>query len=189
MAKETSFANFNIALQDVSKKLSNEIPSLAAMAVMVELEALHKKRIFDNGLKTSGEPIGEYSIEPGYFSKEVFIRKSAFKQKGKKNEGKFKNGKERKSMFLSAGYSEFRSIQGRQNDFVNIKYSGSAERSLGTSAFQGYVVYGIRDKKESIKLNGLNEKYGDFLTLSENEKRHVETELVIEYKKLIDEQV
>lgn len=189
MAKETSFKNFNLSLNKIADKLDSEIPSIAVLAVMVELEALHKKRIFDNGLNSNNEPIGEYSTDPGYFSKEEFIRKAAFKQQGKKNTGKFKNGKERKSMFLTGGYSEFRKIQGRQNDFMNAKYSGSGERSIGNVKENGAVVYGIRDKKEAEKMRGLSDKKGDFLSLTVGEQAYIEEQLAIEYQKLIDEHV
>lgn len=171
------FEAFAVMLEDLATKLDETMPDVISTAVMVELEAKHKQRIFAEGLNSDGSKIGEYSQAPTYYPKEVFIRKGAFKAKGKKNSGDFKNGKQRKSMFLAGGYSELRSIQGRQTDFVDIKYSGSAERSIGIVKLGESVLYGVRDLTESKKLHGQIERFGDFLDLSETEKEFIKEEI------------
>lgn len=171
------FNTFALKLEELVKNLDSEMPDLISTVVMVELEAKHKQRIFSEGLNSDGEKIGEYSKESGYYSKEIFIRKGAFKQQGKDKKGKFKNGKERKSMFLPGGYTEFRDIQGRQTEFVNIKFSGSAERGIGIVKLGSSTLYGTRDLKESKKLEGNVKRFGDFLSLTLDEKEFIKNEI------------
>lgn len=170
------FTEFSLTLQNLSNELDNKMPDVISAVIMVELEAKHKKRIFDDGLNSEGVKIGEYSTKPAYFSKDEFIRKNAFKGKGKPN-GTKKKSEDRKSMYLQGGYSEFRDIQGRQNKFVNLKFSGSAERSIGIEKFADSTLYGVRDLVESKKLNGLISRLSDFLSLNESEQEFVKDEI------------
>ena len=107
-------------LSEIARNLDEKMPSLIATQSMVELEAEWKDRIFGRGEMSDGSKIGDYSTKPSYFTKDSFIRANAFKPQGKKNKGNFKNGEQRKSMYLPGGYSEFRDIQGRENEFVNL---------------------------------------------------------------------
>jgi hypothetical protein len=147
-------------LESLAKHLDSAMPDVIAIQTMTEVMAEHKDRIFGKGLATDGSNIGEYSKTPGYFSKTDFIQESEFKQQGKKNKGKFKNGNERKSMFLTNGYSEFRAIQSRKNDKKNYKFSGDLEKSLNVVKIGDVVFYGTTNKDGSDKYNGLTEQSG-----------------------------
>lgn len=161
----------------MAKVLDNTMPDLISTAVMVELEAKHKQRIFGEGKNSEGGQIGEYSKKAGYYAKNKFVRTGAFTPQGKERKGNFKNGKERKTMYLAEGYSELRDIQGRQTEYVDVKVNGSLERSIGIVKISDAVLYGVRDAYESKKLEGLNEQFGDFASLSNAEKEFTKEEI------------
>lgn len=177
MAADNPFESFALKMEHMAAELDDKMPDVIATSIMVELEAQHKQRIFGEGRKSDGSKIGEYSKKPTYYSKEVFIRKAAFKAKGKKDRGNFKNGNERKTMYLPGGYTELRDIQGRQTEFVDQKYSGSQERSIGIVKLGTAVLYGMRDLIESKKLEGNIKRFGDFISLSPAEKEFLKTEI------------
>ena len=116
-----SFTLLSDKLMEIAKELDDKMPDIIASASMAELMAIHKERIFDKGEKSDGSKIGEYSTTPIYVDKSSFIRKNAFKGVGKKG----KNGKQRKdnkTMYIPGGYSEFRTLNGRQNSHINFKF-------------------------------------------------------------------
>lgn len=172
-----SFSLVSERLKEIAKNLDNKMPNIIATSSMLELMADHKERIFDKGLNTENSKIGEYSVEPSYFSKDSFIRKASFKQQGKEKKGKFKNGNERKSMYLSKGYSEFRNIQARQTEHVNLKFSGSLESALRIYKFGEDVLYGNNDKKENEKIDGLTKKYSEFISLTLQEREFLKNDI------------
>lgn len=185
-----SFNDIYLHLNGIAKDLDSKMPSLIATTAMVELEAVWKERIFDRGEKTDGSKIGNYSTEPAYYSKDQFIRKSAFKaqgQKGFKGEkitynkttGTAKISKTNpKTMFLQGGYSEFRDIQGRETKHINLKYSGSEERAFRVYKFGNEVVFGNADEMENKKITGQEEKLGEIFDLSLAEQEFLNKEIL-----------
>lgn len=170
-----SFEAVNIRLHEIAKNLDAQMPDVIAVQVMNELSAIHKKRIFGEGINTDGGKIGEYSTKSAYVSKDKFIRKGAFKPHGKPD----KNGKKstkNKTMYLAKGYSEFRDIQGRQVQFKNLKLSGSLERNIDVLKFGNSTLYGTTDSVESDKFQGLESDYNAF-GLSTNEKEFLKSEI------------
>jgi hypothetical protein len=153
-------------LAEIARNLDEQFPTTIAMQSMIEVEAEFKDRVFAKGLKTDGSPIGTYSTKPSYFDKDSFIRKASYKPQGKVNKGKFKNGNQRKSMYLAQGYNQFRDIQGRETPNINLKYSGSEERALRVYKFGSEVLFGNADKTEHIKIESQDEKYGTIFSLS-----------------------
>lgn len=211
---KNSFDAFADMLESLVKELDSKMPDKVSMAIMVEAMDLHKKRIFERGEKTEGQKIGTYNDDPNYYSKDTFIRESAFKAQGKNEVGldafgkkkkratvaafdiktrkkvsvAVRNGnKERTSMFLPGGYKEFRDIQGRQTAFVDWKFSGSAERSLNVVKIGQPVYYGVTDAKESKKFDGLTDKFGEVLPLSNEEKLYITDELTQAAKQIMQD--
>lgn len=172
-----TFASFQERIHQIGTNLDSMMPDVIAIAIFVELEAMYKRRIFDNGLKSDGSQIGEYSNESGYYSKDKFIRKAAFKPHGKPNADGAKRTKN-KTMFIAGGYSEFRSIQGRETKHINFKYSGSEERAFKTMKFGNAALFGNTDLNESIKIESQQERYGNTFELSEVEKQFIRDEIV-----------
>jgi hypothetical protein len=155
------FTTLDFKLQKIADALDKAMPDLLATQILIETSALHKKRIFDEGKRTDGTDIGEYSTKEGYYSKDRFIRKAAFKAHGKPNaEGKKRT--QNKTMYLAGGYSELRSIQGRKVNRKNLKYSGSLEGNLTVLKDGNDVLYGTTDQTESVKFNALQEQYEAF---------------------------
>lgn len=112
---------------------------------MFELEADLKDRIFLDGKDSEGSAIGNYSTKPIYVSVSGTsqVRSSSLKprgknsQKGQRNQGTFKNGKERKSMYLPGGYSEYRKVVGRQNKTVDLNLTGSLLKDIRVDPSEG----------------------------------------------------
>lgn len=190
-----AFSDLSNRLTDLSAQLDTKMPDVLAVAVMSELMAMHKKRIFDDGLNTKGEQIGEYSTKEAYFDKDDFVRKSAFKPQGKdpKNQIKTsvfdistkkkksvqikKNYTERKTMFLPKGYSEFRDIQGRKTDHINFKLSGSLELGINVVKNENSALYGTTSAFESKKFEGLEERFDGVFGLTLVEQQFLKDEI------------
>lgn len=171
-----TFTPLEERLTNIKESLDRAMPDIIAQAIMIEVMAMHKERIFDKGQRTDGTPIGEYSTDASYFAKDKFIRQGAFKPKGKPN----KDGKHRttKTMYISTGYSGFRDIQGRKTDRINLKYSGSLENNIQVVANGNETLYGTTDTEESIKFNALEDKFEAF-GLSQNEIDYLKEEIAI----------
>jgi hypothetical protein len=165
-------------IEGMAENLDRQMPDVLAIATMAEVMAMHKERVFDLGLNSDGVQIGEYSTDPAYFSKSAFIRKAAFKQQGKQNKGKFKNGNERKSMFITTGYSGFRQIQGREIDNVKTKYSGDLERSFQVVKVGEAVYYGTTNQGASDKFESLTNQYGEIYPLTTEEKQFMRDDVI-----------
>ena len=190
-----SFNEVSERLVDLSAQLDTKMPDVLAVAVMGELMAMHKKRIFDDGLNTKGESLGEYSTEEAYFSKDEFVRKAAFKPQGKDPKKQLKttlfdigtkkkrtvqikkNFTERKTMFLPKGYSEFRDIQGRKTDHINFKLSGSLEAGINVVKNENSALYGTTSAFESKKFEGLEERFDGVFGLTQGEQQFLKDEI------------
>jgi len=171
-----SYQSFEARLKDIGHSLDELMPDIIAVAIMGELESQYKNRIFDNGKDSTGQSIGEYSKEPGYYSKESFVRKGAFKGVGKPNKEGARRTKN-KTMYIAGGYSEFRAIQGRQNNHVNLKLSGSMERAFKTMKVGNAAMFGNTDSDESKKIEGNEERYGAVFELDASEKQFLKDEI------------
>ena len=180
-----AFSAVSERLKEVSDSLDRLMPDLIAQAVMVELMAKHKKRIFADGLNSEGASMGKYSTKPAYYSKKIFVRQAAFKGVGKPNkDGKRKTGN--KSMFIATGYEGLRDIQGRKTDHVNLKYSGSLEAGIQVVKFANSTEYGNLDANESPKFDANEEKYNVMgLTTGETQflKEEITNQAIVVAKK------
>lgn len=154
------------------------MPEVGVVQAMTELEAEWKDRVFGRGENADGQPIGQYSTKPAYYTRAAFIRTAAFKPQGKNGGGRtFVNGKDRKSMYLPGGYSELRDIQGRTTEVVNLKYGGSLERAFRVFKFGNQALFENADAAESLKVAGNEDRFGDWASLSEAEKEYLRQQL------------
>lgn len=159
------------ALEGIAERIKEEMNSRILFAAGLAMEAEMKDRIFGEGKDINGNSIGVYSVKPGYFSKDQFVRLGAFKPQGKNGfvgekivqtaPGKFKVKKEKpKTMYLKEGYKEFRDVQGRQTAHVDAKLSGDLEKSIQTVKITEGVVYiAITDPLSSEKRKGIEERF------------------------------
>lgn len=134
------------------KQLRDIVSERAVQEILVpntnELLANIKNRIVRDKKNSSGSQIGTYSIKPMYATQKQFDKKSAFKPIGKK-------GPTKSSMYLPGGYSQLRSIQGKQVDGVNVNYTGSTMLSYQMQVKGKDVVLGFTDIESSKIRKGL----------------------------------
>lgn len=185
----STFEELPNLLLEIQKRLINEISGAALTHGANELVGEMRKRIFSKGLDSSGNQIATgYSSTPTYVPKKVFIREGSFTAQGKENKGNFKNGNERKTMYLEHGYKELREVQGRQTSFVDIRYSGSLEKSIETlREDENNVVVAITDGLESTKRKGLEDNYGkDIFTPAPTDLQHYEDVMAGEIERIME---
>lgn len=156
-------------LQDLAKQGSERAIESVVIPAANELLANIKNRIIDEGKKSDGSKIGNYSTKPAYFEKEQFIQKSKFKPKGKTGETKFKSGAFHKSMYLEQGYKELRNIQGRPTDKINEFYTGSTMNSYQLQAIQNAVLLGLTNEKSAKIRQGQEGRFGKIFYATKEE--------------------
>lgn len=127
-----------------------------------EVQRLLVKRLFNEGEGAQGK-LGTYSTEAGYFSKNQFKNKGAFRAKGKSGKTKFENGEPHKSMYLEDGYKELKQVQGYESSFVNLTYSSDLRNDISTGMkIKGDKVVSILKRNiNTEKVEWLSDKYGD----------------------------
>jgi hypothetical protein len=183
------------ALESGMQSISDEV-ALNALALV-------KNRIID---KRKGIPGAAYSTNPMLATKDQFVVKSAFKiskvddyiikrnKQGKPIESKsgrsYKTKKVKRElwikfpkaskavpvMLLEKGYKEFREIQGRPGDHVNLSLTGHMWKATTITARSKndngvwITIIGGYDKEAQDKLIWMTEKYGQFLAVEPDEK-------------------
>lgn len=181
-----AFSDLSEYLQNIANKLDEQAVDVAVVQSMGELQGDFLQRVFVEGENSDGGKIGTYSEEPSYYTKESFVRKSAFKPKGKSGETAFKVvTRPRKSMYLEKGYKELRQIQSRPTNYVNLDYSGSLKNAYRVFKFGNAVLFGQNDAVEHQKIEGLTDKFGDFQTLTQAEKTRYAEYLSNEVKLIV----
>lgn len=109
---------------DLAKNFTKVIIEAAVVPEANELLARTKNRIIVDGENSQGNDIGHYSKKEAYYIREQFVKKGAFKGRGKNGDTKFENGKPHRSMYFNDGYYGLRAVQGRPVNKVNLNYSG-----------------------------------------------------------------
>lgn len=151
MTPEQTAAYFARVAQAVAE--GRERIQVSGLKVM---ELAFKRRVFNAGQAESGSPIGTYSSAPAYFSREQFVKKSAFKPQGKGGKGK----KGAKSMYLPGGYAQFRQVQGYQSTYVDAQLSGSLMTSLVVGQGENGPAFGFVAASEVKKARGIEKQKG-----------------------------
>ena len=114
-----SLNNFAEYLEGLSERMANDLKTRALLPAAVEGAAIISQRV-SSGEASDGSKIGDYSTETMYASISNF----------KGFESKFRPKRGRKTMKFDNGYSEFRSVVGRQNNYVDLSLSGSLLKSV-----------------------------------------------------------
>lgn len=165
-----AFEQLSERLNEIAKKLDEAVPEVALVQSFVELQGDFLQRVFVDGTATDGSKIGQYSTKEEYFSKSQFVKTGAFKPIGKNGDTKFKTvTRPRKSMYLKQGYKEFRDIQGRPTNTVNLDLSGSLKRAYRVFKFGDSVLFGQNDEFEHKKIEGLTDRFGEWQGLTQEE--------------------
>lgn len=156
----------NLTPIEFQRKLAAKIADLdtAKLIFPIAQETQRKliNRLFEDGEGAQGK-LGTYSTDEGYFTKNQFKNKGAFKPKGKTGKSKFKDGEPHKSMFLEQGYKELKQIQGYESSFVNLTYSSDLRNDFSTGMVRkGDKVFAVVKRKiNADKTEWLSDKYGD----------------------------
>ena len=123
-------------------------------------------RIFDEGKKSDGSDIGQYSTEPIYVNPKFTPNDNGIKPtKGKGGQHLFKNGKEHQTTFIEGGYKDYQKRMGKNNDKVylkdhNILQSDFRKGNTATKINANKYVIQLDNKENFGKIDGLNERYG-----------------------------
>ena len=167
-----AFSDLSDKLQEIADRLDAQAVDVAVVQSMTELQADFIQRVFVDGKDSDGQLLGTYSEKPNYFSKEKFVRKSAFKAQGKNGDTAFKVvTRQRKTMYLPQGYKQLREVQARPTDHVNLDYSGSLKNAYRVFKFGSEVLLGQNDRVEHEKIQGLTERFSEFQSLTDEEKK------------------
>jgi hypothetical protein len=147
------------------------ISTAAAFTVLAQ----YKRRIFTDGLATDGSQIGQYSTKPFYQNpnKLTGVAVGGVTPLGKNGLDIFKNGRKKKTRYLSTGYKELRDLTGRQSDFVDLNFSGSTEGSIQVGESAGEVVIGFINEKSAEIMQGQEERFGKEIIAVSDEEREI----------------
>jgi hypothetical protein len=160
-------------LKILSEVIANEntarrISQVAAFQVIAE----YKQRIFFNGLDSTGDEIGQYSVNPFYINPLTLttVKASGIKPEGKNGNKVFKNGNPHKTKYLADGYKELRNLTGRNSDKVDLNFSGALFQSIKIveKGLESVVTYTNSDLAEIMEGNEIRFKK-DIATVSDAE--------------------
>lgn len=159
------------------------------------------ERIFDDGKKTDGSSIGQYSTKPIYVNpdvlKEMKVPGNIGVPMGKTGEIKFKTGKKKgerhKTKYLAGGYKELRNKLGRQTSYIDLTLSDELKFDFGNQQDPAEprkaneLEYQIRLDKEinQKKRGGMEERFGNIFTPSEAEKEQFFTTIGFKFREAL----
>lgn len=176
-----------MTLQEHNAKIVRQITELAEndkplFEAVGSITAMRNRRIFNDGKNSNGGKIGAYSTKRMLATQKQFLTKNSFKptmvkQKNGKSRPlflKFPNSKKAVPvMVLEGGYKEFRQLNGRPTNTVNLNLYGLVRSDFTT--FQPvsknkFISGPFRDENQK-KLLGLQRKYGSPIALHTKEER------------------
>lgn len=140
-----------------------------------DIHVMRMRRIFQQGEKADGSPIGSYSTRPFYMNPKNSPKK--FSGKGKNDK---RSNKTHATRYFAGGYKEFRGFIGRPNthvdlgltydlrfDISNSKNLNSARPDkISNNEYQERIKRPLNLKK----LNGIEDKYGNVFGFSQKER-------------------
>lgn len=137
---------------------ARRISKAAALAVLPE----YTQRIFSEGLDSSGNPIGVYSVNPFYVNPNTLIAvaSAGIKPEGKNGQTQFKSGKPHKTKYLTQGYKQLRELTDRQTAVVDLNFSGDLFRSVKAVEVGGISYVSYTSATQSLKMSGYEERTG-----------------------------
>lgn len=148
-------------LEEIRILLENEIQNAERIALQ-SLFGAYMRRIFNEGKATDETQIGEYSKKPMLTGSKNFrtagSAKSFFSKKNEWLTVKTTKGKQALAI-VPGGYSEFRTLNGLQNQYVDLEFRGDLFRSIIVAEFNGHIVLGFNNSKEAIISRELEIKY------------------------------
>ncbi len=180
-----TLTEYNRRLEALSRSASERAAERIIVPAANRLLGNIKNRIQRRGQRSNGATIGKYSAKATYYRKEQFVKKSAFKPRGKKSKTPtFKNGRPRKSMYLEFGYLQLRTIQGRPTTAINLTYTGDLMASYKLYQDTKKVLLGFDHAKQARKRRALEKRFGAVFTATSAERKAYKDEVGEELKKI-----
>lgn len=151
------------ALRQTADELDQEIPALL-LEQEITAKSLVQDRIQEKGLNAQGKKLGDYSNTkvPAFWFIGKGSRATDAKLKVLSDEGKY------------ISYSDFRKLDGKQEGYVDLTFTGQMWRETGltkqnVSQKQAVIVIGQTTKRSEDIAKYNEERYGNFLELSDEE--------------------
>jgi len=170
----------------VNENTARRISQAAAFQVIAE----YKQRIFFNGLDSTGDEIGQYSVNPFYINPLTLttVSASGIKPQGKNGQSVFKNGNPHKTKYLTQGYAELRSLTGRQSEKVDLNFSGSLFQSIKVTESGSVSAVTYTNDSMADIMEGNEARFGKIISdVSESERELGETSAQNELLAILEE--
>lgn len=154
----------------------------ALLPATLVIEGKIRTKVFTMGQKADGTPIGNYSTKPMSVHLPSLRAKyggtlplSGLQARGKPAAGRKRGSttprastnesgdrvfRERTTLYLGGGYSEFRSIVNRQNTKVDLMLSGALAESMKTGTSKGEATIAFTRDEESEKADANEIRFG-----------------------------
>lgn len=197
---------FTSAVEKLSKELTANIPSINEKMAL-DATAMIKDRLVNTGIDAQGNSLGSYSKNeiPLFFKKNGKVMapfSSSLNQGGEKlflsvikeNKARRKAGEKLRGI----SYEQWREANNRPTDHVTLSFTGQTLKDVGVtkqivSGFKIVTTVGAKNTKvrkggvttEDV-LEGLGDRYGNFLQPNEKEVKILATNLQSEVQKLIN---
>lgn len=154
-------------LTDITNKIIKAVTDDQNIRVALSsVLAIHKPRIFEQGLDRNGQKIGTYSTKPISIAKKDQAR----------NTGK---------TFFKGGYDEYKKAIGRNQGFVNLVNTGNEASDYGLIGSGGNYGFGSKNDLNYNKSQWHESKYKkEIFDLSDNEINVLENVLVAQLEKI-----
>ena len=130
----------------------------AEEVAMRQLIAKYTERIFNRGSATDESRIGNYSTKTMFTGAKNFRTQTAANRffKGKPEFRKVKTPTGNRALaVVKGGYSEFRTLNGLQNAFVDLEFRGDLFRSIQVGNLNGHFVLGYNSLIQAKKMQNL----------------------------------
>lgn len=168
------------ALRDTADKLEKRIPELL-LEQEITAKSLVQDRIQETGKDSKGGTLGIYSNTkiPAFF----FFGKGT-KATDKKLQSLSKEGKK-------LSYADFRKLDGKQSNYVDLTFSGKMWKDTGlvkkeASKTNAVIVIGQKTERSEKVAGYMEDRYGNFLQLSQEEIDIITEDMTLEVEDIIN---
>lgn len=158
-------------LKQIANNIKASIPTIRVAMANSEVVSMNYslgavlQRIFNEGLKTDGTPIGRYDDT----RKQTFLTENAKSRLNKKQKTKLSK-LEKSDDFKGITYKELRELKGLQTDYVDLQFNGDLFNSIDVGNFDGRPAIGITTEKQAKIAGYHDDKYGLIFTASDDER-------------------
>lgn len=150
---------------------ASKIPTIMANAQVLainEIAGAMSRRIFNEGKRTDGGQIGQYSTKDSLVGAKSF-RNQGSAQSFFSDDHDWINIKGNSLAKLPGGYKKLRDIQGLQTNFVDLDYKGNLKNSLDVGTVNEIPTIGLTRLGSIPIVEGHEKKYGQIFYPTQEE--------------------